>query len=290
VTSGPAIRRAGPGDIPGMRAILASHDEDGPPLPGHPDVIGPYLRHLIEHHRVLVIDPTGEEAEAGVVAFGAVVDTGRVRMLTDLFVQADRLGQGLGRPLLAELFEDAPRRATFSSADPRALPSYVRAGMAPRWVGLYLSGDPARLPAPHPALAARDAAPGECAALELAWTGADRPADHVFFASQGGADAFVIEADGEPVAFAYARARQASEARCVDRLLVRPGLDPVSPILVAMGRAARGGRLDMTVPGPNPILPVLLDHGFRITDRDQYLASHDDIVDPVRMLPNPGLL
>ena len=60
-----------------------------------------------------------------------MLDTGRARMLADLFVEPGRLGQGLGRPLLTALFEDAPVRATFASSDPRALPLYVRAGMTP---------------------------------------------------------------------------------------------------------------------------------------------------------------
>ena len=92
------IRAADPGDIAAMRAILAGHGEDEPPIPGHPDVVGPYLRHLVDHHRALVVDEgmgTGEPG-GGVVAFGAVLDTGRCRMLSDLFVREDRLGQGLG--------------------------------------------------------------------------------------------------------------------------------------------------------------------------------------------------
>ena len=223
-----------------MRAILTSHGEDAPPSAGHPDVVGPYLRHLVDHHRALVVDEgigTGEPG-GGVVAFGAVLDTGRCRMLSDLFVREDRLGRGLGRALLGDLFEDEPRRATFASADPRALPVYVRAGMTPLWVNLYLIGSPDRLPAPDPALATRAATAGECAALELAWTGADRAVDHAFSASQGEADVFVVERDGDPVAFGYARAKQVSDARALDRLLVRPDAEPIGPMLAGLVRAA----------------------------------------------------
>ena len=131
------IRPATPDDLPALRALLAAHGEDRPPGPGAADVTGPYLRHLVDNHRVLVTDLAG-----AVVAFGATVDTGRCRFLADLWVDPARLGQGLGRPLLAELFGDAPRRATFASSDPRALPVYVRAGMTPRWVDLYIEGPP----------------------------------------------------------------------------------------------------------------------------------------------------
>jgi GNAT superfamily N-acetyltransferase len=267
-----------------MRAILAGHGEDGPPTPGRPDVVGPYLHHLIDHHRVLV---TVEGPD--VIAFGAVVDTGRCTMLSDLFVRSDRLGRGHGGSLLGELFGAARRRATFASSDPRALPLYVRAGMTPRWVNLYLEGPAAALPATPPTLVARDAIGTECADLEQAWTGADRRTDHEFLARLPGADAFVVGEGGSPVAFGHSTLKSPG-ARALERLIVRPGLDPVAPIVAGLRRAARGGRIEGCVPGPNPVLPVLLEAGFRIVDQDQFLATDGDIADPARLLPNGGLL
>jgi hypothetical protein len=44
------------------------------------------------------------------------------------------------------------------------------------------------------------------------------------------------------------------------------------------------------VPGPHPALPVLLDAGFRVVDRDIFLATTPDFVDPERLLPDPSLL
>ena len=280
-----AIRPAEAQDLPAIREVLASNGEDGPPPAGHPDVVGPYLLHLVDHHRVLVA-----VERTSVLAFGAIVDTGRCLMLSDLFVRRDRLGQGLGRTLLAALFGSATRRATFSSSDPRALPIYVRAGMTPRWVNLYLEGPGAGLPVLPPTLGARGAGPAECAALEQAWIGTSRIADHSFLAGQAEADTFVIEADGMPVAFGHARAKMASAARLLERLVVRPDVDPVSPMLAGLRRAASGGRTETCVPGPSPILPILLQAGFRVVDQDQFLASDSDIVDPVRLLPNAGLL
>jgi GNAT superfamily N-acetyltransferase len=281
----PAIRRATQGDVPAIRAILAAHDNDGPIAPGGVDIVGPYLLHLVRRHRTLVTERGGE-----VVAFGAVVDTGTAAMLSDLFVRPDLLGQGLGRPLLAALFEGSTVRATFASADPRALPLYVRAGMTPLWTSFYVEGSAAQLPPLDPGPTTWDATPEELALLEEAWTGAVRPSDHEYFARQPAADAFLLEDEEGPVAFGYARAKQNSATRQLDRLLVRPGADPMAPIAAALARAARTGTVRACVPGPNPVLPVLLDHGFRIVDSDQFLASSPDLVDPVRMLPNPGLL
>ena len=95
---------------------------------------------------------------------------------------------------------------------------------------------------------------------------------------------------GEPVAFGYSRPKQVSDARDLDRTLVRPDADPVGVFLAAFARVGAFPLVETCVPGPNPLLPVLLEAGFRITDQDQSLASHPDIVDPARLLPNPGLL
>jgi len=37
------------------------------------------------------------------------------------------------------------------------------------------------------------------------------------------------------------------------------------------------------------VLRPLLEAGFRVADRDTYLASRDDLFDPTRLIPNPGM-
>jgi GNAT superfamily N-acetyltransferase len=279
------IRAATQHDIASIRTILAAHGNDGPVAEGGVDIVGPYLLHLVRRHRALIAERAGE-----VVAFGAVVDTGVASMLSDLFVRPELLGQGLGRPLLAALFEGSVARATFASRDPRAIPLYVRAGMSPLWTCFYIQGSATQLPPLDPGLTTWDATPEELALLEEAWTGAARPSDHDYFARQPAADAFLVEDEEGPVALGYGRAKQDAATRQLDRLLVRPGADPVAPIIAGLARAARKGSVRACVPGPNPILPVLLEHRFQIVDSDQFLASTPDLVDPARMLPNPGLL
>ena len=67
--------------------------------------------------------------------------------------------------------------------------------------------------------------------------------------------------------------------------------DDELPILsTAMPASTDNPVLRVQVLGPNPLLPVLLEHGFRIVDRDQFLASDPALVDPERLLPNPGML
>ena len=279
----PTIRTATPDDIPAIRSILAAHGNDGPVVTV--DIVGPYVAHLVGRHRAMV-----SESADGVVAFGAAVDAGVAVHLADLFVRPDLLGHGIGRPLLAAVFGEAARRTTFASDDPRALPLYVRAGMLPLCVSLYVEGASAALPAATAGMHLAAADPNELAGLELAWTGVDRSIDHAFWASQAEADSFVVTDRGGPVAIAHARARQASAVRVIDRLVVRPGADPVAPTLAALRRAGRGDAVMAVLMGPSPVLRALLDLGFQVTDRDQYMASEPGLVDPARLLPNPGML
>jgi GNAT superfamily N-acetyltransferase len=279
----PPIRPATLDDVAEIRSILAEHGNDGP----HPtiDIVGPYVRHLVEAGGALVADEGDRLA-----AFGATVDTGRGRHLADLFVRTDRLGQGIGRPLLDRLFGDSWPRTTFASDDPRAMPLYIRAGMAALWTSLYLVGDAASLPEADRGLATKNADAGGLAELEREWTGADRSIDHAFWASQAEADPFVVLNGADVVAGGYGRARQKGPARALDRLIIRPGRDPLGPIYAAIRRVGRGGAVLACVPGPNPVVRTLLEAGFRLEARDTYMASEPGLVDPARLLPNPGML
>jgi GNAT superfamily N-acetyltransferase len=283
---GPEIRPATLDDVPSIRALLRAHGNDSIVEPGAVDIVGPYVEHVIRNHIVRV------SMDGGVlVGFASALDTGWVRFLTDLFVDPARLGSGIGRPLLGAVLEDAQAIATFASDDPRAIPLYIRAGMTPLWTEFYLDGDARALPSDAPGIRVRRALPGEGAALEMAWDGADRTIDHAYWAAGPDGDPFIVEDAQGPAAVGYARARQVGTSRVVDRLLLRPGADPVGIAQAAIRRAARDNPVvRVHVLGPNPLLPVLLAAGFRIVDRDQFLASDATLVDPDRLLPNPGML
>ena len=279
------IRGATEADVPAIRAILAAHGNDGAVVVA--DVVGPYLRHLILRGgaRVAVEGPE-------VVGFGATVDTGRSVHLADLFIRPDRIGQGIGKPLLGAVFDGAPRRTTFASDDPRALPIYVRAGMLPHWASLYVEGPSERLPSAPASLRTETASAEELAAIERDWSGTDRRVDHRFWASQADADGFTVVDGDQVVAIACGRARQASLIRVLDRLVVHPdaAVDPVPVTMAALTRAARGGIVLACIQGPSPVLRPLLDLGFRIADHDQFMSSEPDLIDPARLIPNPGML
>jgi GNAT superfamily N-acetyltransferase len=277
------IRLATTDDLPAIRTILAAHGTDGPIVIA--DIVGPYVSHVIRRGgaQVAVIDDA-------VVGFGATIDTGRSVHLADLFVHPDRLGQGIGRPLLESVFAGSAVRTTFASDDPRALPLYVRAGMQPIWPSLYLQGVASTLPSPGGAVRTESAESGRLAALERAWTGIDRSVDHAYWAGMAGADPFVV-LDGDEVAgFGYARVRQAAPIRAVDRLVIHPDADPVATTIAAMARAGQGGPVFVCLLGVHPAIRPLLEAGFRIVDRDQFMTSDPGVLDPVRHVPNPGML
>ena len=161
--------------------------------------------------------------------------------------------------------------------------------MAPRWVSLYLDGPGAGIER-QAGVETAPAEPAQVADLEREWTGASRDGDHAFWATQADAEPFIVSDHVGALAAGYGRARQASDLRVLDRLLIRPDADPVAAVLEAVRVASRGGGVRVTVPGPNPVLVELLRRGFRVVDRDQYMASAADLVDPLHALPNSGML
>jgi GNAT superfamily N-acetyltransferase len=281
--SGAVIRAATVDDIAAIRAILAAHGNDGPVVIA--DIVGPYVAHLIRRRRahVAVLDEA-------IVAFGAAIDTGRAVHLADLFVDPDRLGQGIGKAVLETVMAGAIQRTTFASDDPRALPLYVRAGMQPLWASLYVQGPSVALPPTASGLRTASATADRLAAIEQDWTGIDRRVDHGFWESNADADAFVVLDGDDVAAIGYARARQAAPIRVLDRLVIHRDAEAVGTTIAAMRRAARGGPVLTALLGPHPALRPLLEAGFRIVDRDQFLASDPALVDPARLIPNPGML
>ena len=75
-----------------------------------------------------------------------------------------------------------------------------------------------------------------------------------------------------------------------DRIGPGPDDHPIAPVLAAIRHGARGSAIVVCLLGPQPVLPILLQARFRIIDRDQFMASDPALVDPIRLLPNPGML
>jgi GNAT superfamily N-acetyltransferase len=278
------IRPATAADLEGIARVLAANGEalEQPGVEGYP-----YLEFLLDRGRVEVADSRGV-----IVGFASVIQVGDASMVTDLFVDPAHHGHGIGTLLLSSTLGDAHPRMTFSSADPRALPAYVRAGMRPWWPSLYLRADQAalsRLPA-DPALVVETAPVDKTAEAALALTVIDRRVDFAFYAAQPDAAGLVIR-DGDAVAgVAWAHRDDEGHGRALAHATIARDADAARVAVAAFRAAAGDESVWGCVPGPHPALAQLLEAGARIVDRDTYCTSDPGWLDPERILPNPGLL
>jgi GNAT superfamily N-acetyltransferase len=115
----------------GIVAVAVAHDFAG----SDTAVDAGYRRFIAAHGRLVVALDGGD-----VVGFGGAIDADGVRFVTDLFLLPDHQGRGLGGAMLRALVDGWTQRMTFSSAHERAVPSYGRVGMHPRWALQYWSG------------------------------------------------------------------------------------------------------------------------------------------------------
>lgn len=230
-----SIRPATSADFDRIAAIAAEGDSS--------DSNARYLSFIAEHGRLLVaIAGEGE----GVAAFGGMVpvpiDATAVAMVTDLFVSIGHRGRGLGAALLDELLDGHPRRMTFSSKHPAAVPAYRRAGMHPRWNLLYLEG----------------VATGGGAPLRSQPWRHERSELVAHFADEGALvtpDAVVmVGADG------------------VDVLRVHAA-DATRVMADVLAAFPAGIAIRACVPEPHPLARWMRDRGFAVVDHDLFCIS-----------------
>lgn len=281
------VRPATVVDIPAIADVLEASGESSawPGLPGWP-----YVEHLVARGHVPIALVDGV-----IVGMAGAIDVGRsdVRFLTDLFVHPDRQDQGAGRALVAAAYAGTTERLTFSSADPRALALYLRAGLRPWWPVLYLSVEAGVL-----ADASGDprfrVEPGDAATTarwSASWTGMDRALDFGYYAGLPEGAGHLVREDGEVAAVAWSNRTRRDAWRAVDHVSIAPGADAPRAALAALGAAlADAPGLVVTIPGPHPAVPWLLDRGARIRDRDEFCATDPALLDPARILPSAGFL
>jgi GNAT superfamily N-acetyltransferase len=244
-----------------------------------------YVRHLLEHGRVLLAFDGGLA-----VGFGATRTISRRdgvnSMLCDLFVDPAHHGRGCGRALLAELWPDPDEpRMTFSSLHSHALPLYTSVGLDAWWPLLYLSGDASVLPTD--AWSIEGTSPNAVAALELAWTGVDRAADHEAWARRPKGRSLLVMLDGRPMLAGTAAGGG------VEHLVSHPDLDAhhaAAGVLAALAGAHSGdGHARICLPAPHPAVRALLSAGWHVTDMDIFMATSPDLLDARRTVPSPAL-
>lgn len=285
------VRLATPADLETVADVLEISGESAawPGLPGWP-----YLQHLLGRGRVAI----ALDSDGATSGMAGSIEVGRsdVRFLTDLFVRPDRQDLGLGRKLLDVVLEGATARLTFSSADPRAIALYVRSGMRPWWPLFYVAVDRSVLAdsgsdAGDRALRWEPTDPVAGATWSMSWTGMDRSTDFAHYEGLPDGAGSLVRVGQEVGAVVWSNRSRNDAWRVVDHVTIAPDVDPV-PVTLAALRAALDSApgLVITIPGPHPALGWLLDHGARITDRDQYCATDPGLLDPERILPSPGFL
>jgi GNAT superfamily N-acetyltransferase len=286
MTARHAVRLATPADVPGIAAVLAANDEplEQPGVPGYP-----YLEFLLGRGRVTVAQQGGD-----VIGFASAIPVGSATVVSDLFVHPESHGRGVGSKLLAAALLDDQPRMTFSSADPRALPVYVRAGMRPWWPNLYVRLGPAaidRLPSAA-SITVEPAGVEATAELSRSLTGIDRRADFGFYAAQQASAGFVIRDAGEVAGVCWTHHDDDGGGQALAHVWIADGADVTGAVaaLFRVAAAAGTGTAWACVPGPNRSVAALLEAGARIFDRDTFCTSDPGWLDPERILPNPSLL
>jgi GNAT superfamily N-acetyltransferase len=303
--------RVRPGRLADLPACQAIWEASADLAPGDRPAPNPLYAHELHSGRFLVAEDALTDDGPSIVGFGASLERDGRWFLADLFVNPAGQSAGVGRLILDELVRDAPpERSTSASDDVRAQALYARAGMAPRWPLYELRGAlplvPGRLPVPW--LRTEPAPPddtdqgadagvdGALARLDRELTGIDRAVDLRWLCHDDGAQLlWLVDELGARQGYALVQPTTpmaldpaARVAATVVALAVRRAELAVDAVLATIGAVAQWGgpTVRLHVPGPHPALPLLLEGGFRICDRDIYCASSDGLFDPTRRLPS----
>ena len=256
-----------------IAARACGQDEEG--VGGDPR----YLTHVLRRGVMALAMVHGEP-----VGFAGSIDVAGVRMLTDLFVAPRVHRHGIGRQLLDVVWPGGGPKMTFASAHPAALALYTRCGLTPQWPLHYLVGQPARLPEPTLDVAVAPAAVAAQAEREI--SGVDRAADYEYWTSRPRGWAGVVRS-GDDIVAAFAVGSAGTLQFNHAAVQSRHSASAVIAVLHHMGSTSR--EVLLCVPGPHPVLPVLLNSDFRIVDTDSFMATDDVSLDASMYVMHPGL-
>lgn len=271
------IRDAVPDELAAVFDVFyehAFHDQRDPP----PARIPEYLGHVARTGRIVVADDAGR-----ISGFAGLITRGEVSFLTDLFVRPSAQSASIGRALLGAILPAEGVRCTCSTADPRALSLYIRAGMRPWWPQFWLRG--AAMPPERfaPLDIETVVGPPDDPAL-VAWEhelgGRPRTEDFAFWATEQQGVPLWFRRGGATIGYAIVRlgcgTLRIPDAATVGPVGARRATDAASCVLAALAWAdARTNTLYLTVPGPHPALAPLLGLGFWIDEAYSFVSSGD---------------
>lgn len=209
--------------------------------------------------------------------------------LSGFWASPDLRLQGIGGPLLREVFEEGRRRGArsfyvWASIDEAALAAYMKLGMLPGTQLFTFTGEPRDLPAARPDSTSGEFKHREIAALERELVGVSREVDDVYWREHGFA-AHAVRSGRELLGFYY----------IVDGIVGPCGWTSDDVADDVLGHAMRDaaashGTVSLSVPGMNhAALRVALASGLRLI-RTSHLLWTSPIGDMTRYVPSGPML
>lgn len=286
-----SIRPATAADLPAIGAIwYEAEREDDPTVPRLLGVPSLYAHELATRELYVA------ERDGSVVGFGAVVERGGIAFLADLFVRAAHRSTGVGKRLLEHMLpRDERTRCTIASGDSRAISLYTRFGMRPRLPILQLVGSPdgSDLPSTDVELVPADIGDPELVRWDADIAGRLRPEDHAYWVHARRGVPFWFGRGGTIVGYGLAQLNSDDllhhpDAATLGPIGVRSPADAAACVLAAVRWARRQApTARVSLLGPHPALPVLLEAGFRVTSLTTFCSSADEpFADPYRYVPS----
>ena len=236
-----------------------------------------YLAHVRETGRLLVAEQGG-----AIIGFAGLVTRDAVSFLTDFFIRPTGQSAALGQALLAAILPPEGVRCTCSTADPRALALYIRAGMRPVWPQFWLRGTAQAQRTPAREITIDEARSASADRALIAWEaeigGRQRAQDLAFWRETQDSVTLLFRRDGEPIGYAIVRLKGGTlrdpMAVTIGPLGVRHADYAAACTLAAVAWVRqRAAICYLTVPGPHPALAPLLELGFRIEGFYTFVSS-----------------
>jgi GNAT superfamily N-acetyltransferase len=211
--------------------------------------------------------------------------------LSGFWVRPDMKGQGLGGPLLRQVWDEGARAGAhtyfvWSSTDVTAMAAYLKRGMLPGYPLLKFSGPVTRPPAIPPGYTAEPLALTTAVALDQMVLGTGREVDHRYWLSQAGTRGFQVRAGSQVVGYFYVGPRH----NLGPVAWSAPGFG-TGVLALALAEAGAGEQpVSLTVPGINHgALQVTLDAGLRLDGFSHFLTT-SRFGKPEQYLPSGALL